>query len=217
MKFSGEASKSPLSLSLQMDMTVTTQGTTIPLSLAMISVDQKIYIQNTKKPATWYIMSDEQGKDFLGSVGSLGKTKSTLLDVATDSDVTDHGTDTLNGKKLRHLTITVSNDKKELKQAFLKEVGGDFEKLTPEQLDSVTLQNGTADYWIDETTMYIYQQEIHYTAQYHVDGSGAITLGSYNVTKDESTKLTFSKFDVPVTIKAPENAQPLNNILDLLM
>jgi pectate lyase len=216
MKLSGQMSKSPVSLSLHIDATVTTHGTAIPLSLALIAVDQKGYLQNTKRPESWYLLTDQQGKSLLGGgIGSLGTTQSNLLDVATDSDVIDHGIETVNGKQLRHLTIVATDTNKALKKAFLESTG-DFKDLTPEQLDSIQLQTGTMDYWIDETTMYTYQQANRYIAQYHVDGNNAVTPGTPNLTKDQTMTLMYSSFNIPVSIKAPENAQPLQSFLDLL-
>jgi hypothetical protein len=217
MTLSGEMSKSPVKEALQIDMIVTTQGVSVPVSLGMIVVDDKEYIQNTKKNGPWYILTDEQGKGFLGGeVGNLGsKTQSSLLNVATDSDVTDHKVETVDGKKLRHLTITATDSKKTLKKAFLESTGS-FNNLTPEQLDSIKLQTGTMDYWIDEKTMYTYQQASHYIAQYHIDGSGAITPDTPNLTTDETMKLRYKSYNVPVSVSAPENAQPLQSFLDLV-
>src|SRR5579859_2238250 len=217
MTLSGKMSRLPASLSVQVNATVTTLGTTFALPLAMIVLDQKGYIQNTKKNGPWYLLTGQQGQDLLGGgIGSLGTTtQDGLLSVATASDITDHGTETLNGKKLRHLTLTVIDSKEALKKAFL-EATGDFKSLTPEQVDSIKLQTGTMDYWIDETSLYTYQQADHYAAQYHADGTNTITSGTPNTTKDQTMTLMYSNFDVPVGIKAPENAQPLQNVLDLV-
>jgi hypothetical protein len=217
MKLSGKVAQLPVSLSLQVDATVTTLGVTVPLSLGMIVIDQKGYVQNTKRNGPWNLLSDQQGKDLLGGgISSLTTTtQSSLLGATTASDLTDHGTQTLNSKKLRHLTLTVTDTKKALKKAFLESTG-DFKDLTPEQADSIKLQTGTMDYWIDETTLYTYQQASHYLAQYHVDGTNTVTPGTPNLTKDQTMTLTYSDFDVPVGIKAPNNAQPLQNTLDLI-
>ena len=110
----------------------------------------------------------------------------------------------------------VRNEKMALKKAFL-EATGNFPNLTQAQLDSINLQNSTTDYWIDETTLYTYQQAEHYTAKYHLDSTGSITSGKPNSTLDLTMMLMYSNFNVPVNIKAPAKAQPLQNILDLIL
>jgi peptidoglycan hydrolase-like protein with peptidoglycan-binding domain len=78
------------------------------------------------------------------------------------------------------------------------------------------LQGSTTDYWIDEATLYIYQQTEQYTAQYHMDTTGTITSDTPNFTQDQTMTMMYSSFNVPVSIKAPANAQPLQNMTDLV-
>lgn len=214
VKISGKASpRPPTSSSLKIDGTVTIQGIPIPLSLGMILVNQQGYIQNAKNNGPWYTLSDQQGKNLLGEgISSLISTSNTLLDALTASDITDHGLATLNGKKLRHLTV---NTAKALKKFFLESTGN-FKNLTQAQLDSINLQTSTTDYWIDEATLYTYQQDSHYVVQYHIDSTGTITSDTPNVTQSLTMTLTYSNFNVPVSIKAPKNARPLRSILDLV-
>jgi hypothetical protein len=102
------------------------------------------------------------------------------------------------------------------KEAFLKE-NDEFKNLRQVQLDSIKLQNGTRDYWIDEGSMYTYQQKEQYTIQYSVDDEGNVTVDTPNMTTKQSMIMAFSDFDKPVNIKAPADAQPLDNIVTLIM
>lgn len=189
------------------------QGVGNGFSLSEIILGKQLYIQNAK--GQWYSLDTSK---FKGSSGnSLAQSNpanyNKLLTIAQKATYVDHGTQTLNGQSLRHITVTF--DKNALKD--LLNATGQQEK-TNALLNNVKLINPTLDLWIDESTSYVHHMELKFGMNINMSSlqsSGSSTPTSTstpaNITTNFDTIIDFSKFNEAITINAPSNAIPTSN------
>ena len=182
----------------------------------------KVYIQNTK--GKWFVLDESQFKS-AGSNPFAGTNVSgynTLLTLAQKATFVDHGDQTLNGQSLRHITVNLGKNT----LSDLLNATGALNKLNTQQqqdmnklLKSIQLQNASLELWIDESTYYVHQMEIKFTMNINTAGLVTPTAGSSSASSNVSTAtditINYSKFNAPVTITAPANATPTNNILSI--
>ncbi len=180
----------------------------------------KVYIQNTK--GQWFVLDESQFKA-AGSNPFAGTDISgynTLLDLAQKATFVDHGDQALNGVSLRHITVTLGNNT----LSDLLKATGALNKLSAQQqqdvnklLSNIKLQNASLDLWVDESTYYVHQMEIKFTMNINTSAFVTPTPGSSSAPSNISTALditiNYSNFNAPITIKAPANATPTNNII----
>ena len=190
----------------QEQLNLTLDNTT---NVAEILQGNKVYVKNNQ--GKWYVLDKATLQNSVGNPFS-GFTidQNSLLGLLQDIKLTDHGTESLNGVSLRHITAQL--DKAALEQLLnsdpqLKNTFGS------QNIDTV-LNNtktflSTADVWIDETNFYVHRSElkVNLAADTSAVGNGAPT--SVKTALDLIVDL--SKFNDPVTITPPTNATPTNN------
>lgn len=188
--------------------------------LGEILTGGKVYIQNTK--GQWFVLDQSQYKTS-GTNPFAGTDVSgynTLLKLAQKATFVDHGDQTLNGESLRHISVTLGKNT----LSDLLNATGALNKLSAQQqqdvnklLNSIKLQNASLELWIDENTYYVHQMEIKFTMDINTGAFVTPTTSSSSAPSNISTAIditiNYSKFNAPITIKAPANATPTNNIL----
>ncbi len=208
----------------QVSLHLTTQlGTTGQnLALSEVLLKDKVYIQNLK--GKWYVIDKSKltgGTNSLGT-GNDASTVNKLLNIAQNAKLTDDGTVMLNGQKLRRLTVTFGKDA----LVQLLNASGQSNSALPQQskdqlIKSVKEFNGTVDFWIDENTSYVHQVEeklmmkLDTSALAATPSSTGTSAAPGSVTSNTDTIIDLSKFNQPVTIKAPANAIPTDNLLSI--
>ena len=77
------------------------------ITLAEIVLNNNLYIQNTK--GQWYVIDARKLSDTTGlpTSGNNASTVTNVLALAQKATLTDHGIVTLNGQKLRRLTVVL--------------------------------------------------------------------------------------------------------------
>ncbi len=209
----------PNQVSLQ-TTTATNVGSSSNLKFAETVTGGKVYIQNSK--GQWFVLSESQFKS-AGTNPFAGTDISgynNLLTLAQKATFVDHGDQTLNGVSLRHITVTLGKNT----LSDLLNATGALNKLSTQQqqamnklLSNIKLQNASLDLWIDENTDYVHQMAIKFTMNINTASLVTPTTSSSSTPSNISTAIditiNYSKFNAPITIKAPANAIPTNNIL----
>lgn len=179
-------------------------GQTPLFSLRVIG--QKVYAHG--KDGSWLLLDKSQVKDGVQNFFSQSLTQRTaqIMAMLQNAKLTDHGQESLNGKTLEHLTVTL--DQQSLK-ALSEQLNGMLS--TDLQSGQNQLQQATLDLWIDQSTWYVHQAKLDVVT--HVDGSKIPMLaeqqgnGSAAIVPVElKIQVNFSKFNEPVDIQAPANA-----------
>jgi hypothetical protein len=179
------------------------------VKLTEILQGDKIYVQNSQ--GQWYVLDKSDFENAsTNPFSGISFDQNTLLGALEHIKLDDHGTETLNGKSLRHLTATL--DKEAVKEILtqnpqLKSAFG--------QQDVDTLLNNTrkflstVDVWIDEQQFYVHrtQLKLNLDANSSTVGNGAPS----SVATTLDTTIDLSNFNAPVTINPPANATPTNN------
>ncbi len=190
--------------------------------LAEILTGGKVYIQNAK--GQWFVLDESQFKAS-GTNPFAGTDVSgynTLLKLAQKATFVDHGDQTLNGESLRHISVTLGNNT----LSDLLNATGALNKLNTQQqqnvnklLNSIKLQNASLELWVDENTDYVHQMEIKFTMNINTAALVTPTTSSSSTPSNVSAAIdiiiNYSKFNAPITIKAPANATPTNNIISV--
>ena len=210
----------PTQESLQISVTQGTNGQ--PSNLAEIVQGDKVYIQNAK--GQWYVLDKSAFEQYTGNPFSdiNGLDPSNLLGLLQNTQITDHGDESLHGQSLRHITIAFD------KEAFRNIVTNDPQlgNLFGQQnintlLNSTKTFNTTLDLWIDESTFYVHRTELKFNLNEDVSSlSQSLTpvvtfpLPAGVITSFDST-LDLSNFNAPVTITPPTGAIPTANPLTI--
>lgn len=177
--------------------------------VAEIVQNDKIYVQNPQ--GQWFVLNKS---DFQGSVSNpfSGVTldQNALLGLVQHTKITDHGTETLNGQSLRHITA-------DLDQVALRQLLTDNPQLQgalgQQNLDAVMNNlksfQSSIDVWIDETQFYVHRTELklNLVANTSLSEGAAPSTATTNL----DTIIDLSKFNQPVTITPPTNATPTTN------
>ena len=180
-------------------------------SLSEVTLGKQLYIQNTK--GQWYVLDTSKYKGSANNpfTSMNSSTYNKLLAIAQKATYTDHGVQTLNGESLRHITVTFSKD-------VLKDLLHDSNLSTLQQQRAKTLVNNsklvnpTLDVWVDESTSYVHHMELIFDMNVNTSSFGtSVTSSTINV----DMTVDYSKFNVPVTISAPGNAIPTNNLFSI--
>ena len=211
----------PNQVSLQLT-TATNAGSSSNIKFAETVTGGKVYIQNSK--GQWFVLSNSQFNS--GGINPFAGTDisgyNNLLTLAQKATFVDHGDQTLNGVSLRHITVTLGKNT----LSDLLNATGALNKLSTQQqqsmhkmLNSIQLQNATLELWIDESTYYVHQMEIKFNMNINTSGLVTPTTSSSSTPSNISTAIDitidYSKFNAPITIKAPANATPTNSILSV--
>src|SRR5450432_837864 len=190
----------------QEQLNLTLDNTT---NVAEILQGNKVYVKNNQ--GKWYVLDKTTLQNSVGNPFS-GFTidQNSLLGLLQDIKLTDHGTESLNGVSLRHITAQL--DKTALKQLLnsdpqLKNTFGSQNIDTV--LDNTKTFLSTADVWIDETNFYVHRSELKVNLAADTSAVGNGAPASVKTALDLIVDL--SKFNDPVTITPPTNATPTNN------
>ena len=191
--------------------------TELGMSLSAITLGREVYMQNSK--GQWYVLQLSQAQGSAGNPfsGTSISSYNNLLALASKAHFVDHGMQTLNSQSLRHITVTL--DKNALQQiigANLGSLGSANSASMKQILNELNIQNTTLDLWIDPATYYVHQMELKYTMSLNtgsfVTPTPSATSTSLNLRMATDTTIDLSKFNTPVTISAPSNAIPTNNL-----
>jgi len=210
----------PAQEALQVNVNQGTSGQSS--NLEEIVQGDKVYIQNAK--GQWYVLDKSTFEGFTGNpfADINGLDPNNLLGLLQDTNITDHGDESLNGQSLRHITINFD------KAAFKKILANDpqLANMFGQQNINALLNNTknlttTLDLWIDETAFYVHRTELKFNLNEDVGSlSQSLTpvvtfpLPAGVITSFDST-LDLSKFNAPVTITPPTSAIPTNNPLSI--
>lgn len=180
-------------------------------NVAEITLGKQLYLQNSK--GHWYVLDTSKykgsAKNPFASMNS--STYNKLLAIAQKATYTDHGVQILNGESLRHITVTFGKD-------VLKDLLNATNLSTLQQqgannlLNNAKLVNPTLDVWVDQSTSYVHHMELIFDMNINTSLSGTSASSS---TIHVDMTVDYSKFNVPVTISAPGNAIPTNNLFSV--
>src|SRR6266568_2297877 len=189
------------------------------INLSEILLKDKVYLQNPK--GQWYVLDKSVLEKAIGNtfteinVDPLG-----FLDLLQHANLIDHGTESLNGQQLRHISADL--DKAGLK--LLLTSNPQLSKLFGQQnitsvIDHTKTFQASIDLWIDETNFYIHRTELKFdlTGDLSSPGNTATPAAGPNsglaAHFDSITDL--SNFNQPVSITPPANAIPTDNPLNV--
>ena len=198
-------------------LSINTDGKNITLN--EIVKGQQCYVENQK--GQWYVLSTSaiQRSAFaspeLTNYGGLF----TLSNVQTADD----SFTTLDGSRVRHVTLRFN---KNVITDLLNSTGA-LNGLTASQkqhistlLPYVTLKNAVLDMWIDASTAYIHRFQLQFDMGIDMSQLMMPTPGTASspvtIESAQTITLNYSQFNAPVTITAPFNAIPTDNILAVL-
>lgn len=179
------------------------------INLAQIVLGDKIYVQNAQ--GQWFVLDKNNFQGFASNpFSNVSFDPNSLLALIQNVKITDHGTDTLNGQSLRHITADL--DKDALQQMLagnsqLKSLIGQGNSDTI--LKNIQSLQSSVDVWIDETTFYVHRTQIKLNLIANAPTSGGTAPSAIKTSLN--TIIDLSKFNDPVVIKAPANAIPTNN------
>lgn len=190
--------------------------TELGMSLSAITLGREMYMQNSK--GQWYVLQNQAegatGNPFSGT--SLSSYDS-LLELASKAHFVDHGIQKLHGQSLRHITVTL--DKNALQQIISATLGSSLGSASASSmtqlLNMLNMKNTTLDLWIDPATYYVHQMELKYTMSMNPNSfitPTPSTSTSLNISIGSDITIDMSNFNAPVTITAPSNAIPTNNL-----
>jgi hypothetical protein len=183
--------------------------------LSEIVQGNKVYVQNAQ--GQWYVLDKSAFQGIIGNPFSgINVDQNSLLALIQNSQITDHGTQALNGQNLRHITAILNKE-------GLRQLLNDNPQLAGNlgQQNIDTILNNTksfvssVDVWIDETQFYVHRSELKLNLTADTSGlngtpSTSSSLPS-SITANIDTTIDLSKFNVPVTITPPTNAISTNN------
>jgi hypothetical protein len=172
----------------------------------------KLYIQNPTDQK-WYYVDKNTAGDATGLTGSgFTLDQNSTLALLQNAKITDHGTQTLNGQSLRHLTATLD------KAAFQKllsqnpQLQKSYGQLLSQFANNTKTFTTTVDAWIDEKQFYIHRIELNMNIDADTKGLQGSSQQS-NVPSSISLKLDnvtdLSNYNESVTITPPTDASPL--------
>ncbi|MBO0794984.1 MAG: hypothetical protein J2P36_29105, partial [Ktedonobacteraceae bacterium] len=172
--------------------------------VAEIVQDGKIYVQNTQ--GKWFVLDKDRFQGLTGNpFAGVQLDQKSLLGLIQHANITDHGTEALNGQQLRHASADL--DKDALRQLFdsnpqLKSMVG--QQITDNILDRTKTFKSSLDVWIDETQFYVHRTELKLNLT--ADTAGTVGAAPSSVTTNLDTIIDLSKFNDPVTIAPPADA-----------
>ncbi len=208
---------------LSMQLTINSAGASQGVNLAEVVTGQKVYIQNPK--GKWYVLDDAAMDASANPLAGANVTNyNNLLTLAEKSKLTDHGSETIGGTTVHHISASFGS------QALhdLLTATGQLNSLSAQErakmeqaLKDAKLENPTLHLWIDETTFYVRRLELKFVM--NVNSSATATTGksiSSSITPSVmstsvDTTIDYSKFNAPVKIAAPTSATATTNVAQI--
>ena len=178
----------------------------IPIQVSEVVTNDKVYVKNPQGQWYFFDKTTAQSGCSLDSLlsGNIMNANS-LLGLLGHITVTDHGSETLNGQPLRHITANMD-------KAALKQLVADNPQLKcavgAQDMNTVKNFSSSLDVYIDEQQFYVRRSELK--ANMGTDDNGKTTSTKSDVIVD------LSNFNQPVTITAPANATYLTDRKQLL-
>jgi hypothetical protein len=166
-------------------------------------------VQNEQKQ--WYVMNKSTLQNYVGNpFAGVNINQSDLLGLVTQANITDYGTQALNGVNLRHISADLNKDA--LKQLLSN--NPDLKSTLGQQnintlLDHTKSFKSTIDVWIDEAHFYVHRTEFKLNMVADTTGMGSGVPKTISTNLD--TTVDLSKFNSPVTLNIPSNATPTDN------
>jgi hypothetical protein len=191
----------------QLNLAVTSLNQTTNLS--EVTQGDKLYVKNDQ--GKWYLLNKNTLQSYVGNpLAGVNIDQNTLLGLVTQANITDHGTEALNGTNLRHISADLN--KNALKQ--LLENNPDLKSTLGQQnintlLDHTRSFKSTIDVWIDEAQFYVHRTQFKLNMVADTTGMGNEVPKSISTNLDSIIDL--SKFNQPVTFNVPNNATPTDN------
>ena len=184
--------------------------------LAEIVQGNKVYVQNAQ--GQWYVLDKSAFQGIVANpFAGVNFDQNSLLALIQHTQITDHGTQSLNGQNLRHITATL--DKEGVRQ-LLNDNPQLAGSLGGQNIDAI-LNNtksflSSVDVWIDESQFYVHRTELKLNLVADTSGlngtpTATATPQPSSITTNLDTVVDLSKFNVPVVITPPTNAIPTNN------
>lgn len=182
--------------------------------LAEIVQGNKVYVQNAQ--GQWYVLDKSAFQGIVANpFAGVNFDQNSLLALIQHTQITDHGTQSLNGQNLRHITATL--DKEGVRQ-LLNDNPQLAGSLGGQNIDAI-LNNtksflSSVDVWIDESQFYVHRTELKLNLVANtsgLNGTPTATPPPSSITTNLDTVVDLSKFNVPVVITAPTNAISTNN------
>jgi hypothetical protein len=182
--------------------------------LAEIVQGNKVYVQNAQ--GQWYVLDKSAFQGIVANpFAGVNFDQNSLLALIQHTQITDHGTQSLNGQNLRHITATL--DKEGVRQ-LLNDNPQLAGSLGGQNIDAI-LNNtksflSSVDVWIDESQFYVHRTELKLNLVADtrgLNGTPTATPPPSSITTNLDTVVDLSKFNVPVVITPPTNAISTNN------
>jgi len=191
----------------QLNLAITSLNQTT--NLTEVTQGDKLYVKNEQ--GQWYVLNKSTLQNYVGNpFAGMSIDQNTLLGLVTQANITDHGTEALNGTNLRHISADLNKDA--LKQLLSN--NPDL-KSTLGQQNIDTLLNhtksfkSTVDVWIDEAQFYVHRTELKLNMVADTTGLGSEI--PQTLTTNFDTIVDMSKFNQPVTFNVPSSATPTDN------
>jgi hypothetical protein len=188
----------------KMDLTLGFDG--IPIQVSEVMTNDKVYIKNPQ--GQWYFFDKtaaQSGCSLDALFSSNIMNANSLLGQLEHITVTDHGSESLNGQLLRHITANMD-------KAALKQLVSDNPQLKcavgSQDMNTVKNFSSSLDVYIDEKQFYVRRSELKVNME--MDDNGKTTSTNSDIIVD------LSNFNQPVTITAPANATYLTDRKQLL-
>lgn len=189
------------------------------VNLSEILLGNKVYIQNPK--GQWYVLDKSVLENAIGNPFSgINVDPLSLLNLIQNANLTDYGTELLNGQGLRHISAGLDKTGLEL----LLTSNPQLSKLFGQQnitnvIDHAKTFQASIDLWIDETNFYVHRAELKFDLDEDLSSPGnsatptPVLVSSLAAHFDSITNL--GNFNQPVTITPPAHATPTNNPLSI--
>lgn len=182
-------------------------------NVAEVVQGNKIYVQSTQ--GKWYLLDKNKYQSLFGNpFAGVDLDQNSLLALIQHATLADHGTETLNGQQLRHISADL--DKDALRQLF--ESNPQLKSLLNQQtaddiLNRTKAFKSSLNVWIDETQFYIHRTELKLNLTADTTDAG----GSFpsSITTNLDTIIDLSKFSDPVAITPPSGATPTDNLISI--
>jgi hypothetical protein len=182
--------------------------------LAEIVQGNKVYVQNAQ--GQWYVLDKSAFQGIVANpFAGVNFDQNSLLALIQHTQITDHGTQALNGQNLRHITATL--DKEGVRQLINDnpQLAG---SLGGQNINTI-LNNtqsflSSVDVWIDESKFYVHRTELKLNLVADtsgLNGTPTATPPPSSITTNLDTIVDLSKFNAPVVITPPTNAISTNN------
>ena len=211
----------PDQTSMQVSLGQTAGSQSTPgIAISEIITGQKLYIQNSK--GQWFVLDMSKLKGVTGNPlsGADVTSYNNLLALAEKASFTDRGTEKLNGESLHHIVVTFGkNSLADLLKASGQSLPASQQANMDQLLKDITVSRLSLDLWIDDATSYVHRLELHMTMTFNMGAAVTPTASTKallsNIALDSDTVIDYSKFNAPVTITAPANATPTDDLLSV--